>query len=89
MATQTSQVAAQTAVHLSSIMFAPKDAVRTKNRMNPFWMTVMSVNPRNGYCQCNFGHSGNYAGNFHFSELTFEGGEQIQQAANLPLPGHI
>jgi len=54
------------------------DQVKARNRMFPFWMTVMSVNERTGFCQCNFGYSGRYAGNFQICELEFFGGEEIQ-----------
>ncbi|MCF5372009.1 hypothetical protein [Pseudomonas syringae] len=64
---------------LSTLMYAAGDEVKAKSRMLPFWMTVISVNQRNGYCQCNFGSTGNYAGNFHQSELTFHGGKLLDQ----------
>ncbi|MEX6780437.1 hypothetical protein [Pseudomonas aeruginosa] len=66
---------------LSEVMFAKGDEVKAKNRNLPFWMTVVSVNPRTGFCQCNFGASGNYAGNFHQSELRFNRGTEYAQAA--------
>ena len=66
---------------VSTILFAPGDEVKSKSEMLPFWMTITSVNERTGYCQCYFGSSGNYAGNFHHSELRFNGGRQFQQLA--------
>jgi hypothetical protein len=36
------------------------------------------VNERTGFCQCEFGFSGRYAGNFHISELKFYGGNVIE-----------
>ncbi|MBD8708461.1 hypothetical protein IFT47_17670 [Pseudomonas sp. CFBP 13711] len=63
---------------LCAIMYA-QDEVKAKSYMLPFWMTVTSVNGRNGFCRCNFGSSGNYAGNFHMSELGFYGGKQLEQ----------
>lgn len=65
---------------LSDMMFAPGDEVKAKSSSLPFWMTVDSVNPRTGFCRCSFGSSGNDAGNFHQSELVFNGGSLIQQA---------
>lgn len=64
---------------LSALMYAPGDEVKAKSAMLPFWMTVTSVNERTGFCSCNFGSSGNYAGNFHQSELNFFGGKQLDQ----------
>lgn len=78
-AVHASPVAQAPVVALSTIMFASGDEVKAKNSMLPFWMTVTSVNERNGYCRCNFGSSGNYAGNFHQSELSFHGGKQLDQ----------
>ncbi|HEJ4407833.1 TPA: hypothetical protein SL557_000112 [Pseudomonas aeruginosa] len=66
---------------LSEVMFAKGDEVKARNPNLPFWMTVVSVNPRTGFCQCNFGATGNYAGNFHQSELRFHGGTEYAQAA--------
>lgn len=66
---------------LSDVMFAPGDEVKAKNRNLPFWMTVVSVNQRTGFCQCNFGATGNYAGNFHQSELRFHRGTEFAQVA--------
>ncbi len=66
---------------LSEVLFAKGDEVKARNPNLPFWMTVVSVNPRTGFCQCNFGASGNYAGNFHQSELRFHGGTEYAQAA--------
>lgn len=66
---------------LTALMYAPGDEVKAKSDMFPFWMTVTSVNERNGYCRCNFGSSVNYAGNFHQSELGFHGGKQLDQQA--------
>lgn len=66
---------------LSTSMFAPGDEVESKSRMNPYWMTISTVNERSGYCQCYFGSSDRYAGNFHPSELRFYGGRQYQQLA--------
>ncbi|MBH8610671.1 hypothetical protein I4N56_006735 [Pseudomonas mohnii] len=66
----------------SALIFAAGDEVVASNSCLPFWMTVTSVNERNGYCRCNFGSSGNYAGNFHHSELRFHGGAQIDQLAS-------
>jgi len=65
---------------VSDMMFAPGDEVKAKSSCLPFWMTVDSVNPRNGFCRCSFGSSGNDAGNFHQSELVFNGGALIQAA---------
>lgn len=67
----------------SALMYAPDDEVKAKSDMLPFWMTVTSVNERNGFCRCNFGSSGNYAGNFHVSELSFYGGRQLEQQLAL------
>lgn len=79
-ATQSSSFAQVPVTVLSTVMFAKGDEVKAKSSMLPFWMTVTSVNERNGYCRCNFGSSGNYAGNFHQSELNFLGGKQLDQA---------
>lgn len=62
----------------AQFMFRPGDEVETKSRLNPFWMTITSVNERTGFCQCEFGFSGRYAGNFHISELKFYGGNEIE-----------
>ncbi len=72
----------QPVVALSTMIFAAGDEVKAKSKSLPFWMTVVSVNERNGYCRCNFGATGNYAGNFHQSELTFHGGQEIRVAAH-------
>lgn len=66
---------------LSEVMFAVGDEVKARSSNLPFWMTVTSVNQRSGFCQCNFGASGNYAGNFHQSELRFHRGTEFAQAA--------
>lgn len=79
-ATQTSPYAQVPVTVLSTVMFAKGDEVKAKSSMLPFWMTVTAVNERNGYCRCNFGSSGNYAGNFHQSELNFHGGKQLDHA---------
>lgn len=66
---------------LSTLMFAPGNSVKAKDDMLQFWMTVVSVNERTGYCRCAFGSSGRDAGNFHQSELKFYGGVQLTQLA--------
>lgn len=66
---------------LSEVMFDAGDEVKARSSNLPFWMTVTSVNQRTGFCQCNFGASGNYAGNFHYSELRFHRGNEFAQAA--------
>lgn len=73
--------AVQATAVLSTVMFAPGDEVKAKNTMLPFWMTVTSVNERTGFCRCNFGSTGNFAGNFHQGELRFNGGTQLEVAA--------
>lgn len=78
-AIQSSPAAPQPHTMLSALMYAPGDEVKAKSDMLPFWMTVTSVNERTGFCSCNFGRSGNYAGNFHQSELKFFGGKQLDQ----------
>lgn len=75
-----SQAVAVTRHALSSIMFSEGDEVKARNAMLPFWMTVTQVNERTGYCRCAFGASGRDAGNFHYSELRFNGGAQINVA---------
>ncbi len=65
---------------LSPVMFAVGDEVRAKSEMHPFWMTVTAVNERTGFCRCQFGFSGRDAGNFHFRELKFHGGVEIDAA---------
>lgn len=66
---------------LSEVMFDAGDEVKARSSNLPFWMTVTSVNQRTGFCQCYFGASGNYAGNFHHSELRFHRGNEFAQAA--------
>lgn len=72
---------------LSPIMFAPGTEVKAKSDMLPFWMTVVSVNERTGFCRCVFGSSDRPAGNFHQSELVFHGGVQVNQVAGYS-PSH-
>lgn len=66
-------------VCLSPLLFAPGNEVEAKSDKLPFWMTVVSVNERTGFCRCEFGTSGRDAGNFHQSELAFHGGVQVNQ----------
>lgn len=73
--------AVQAAAVLSTVMFAPGDEVKAKSSMLPFWMTVISVNERTGFCRCNFGRTDRYAGNFHQGELRFNGGTELELAA--------
>lgn len=65
-------------VAFTDLMYAPRDKVRARSDMYPFWMTVTSVNPRTGFCRCAFGNSGKDAGNFHQSELMLYGDAVIR-----------
>jgi hypothetical protein len=68
--------ALMTVACLTPIMFEQGDEVMARSRMLHFWMTITEVNPSNGFCMCNFGFSGRFAGNFHYSELRFYSGEE-------------
>lgn len=68
-------------VSLSRIMFEPGNEVKARSDAYPFWMTVVSVNERTGFCRCNFGSSGRDAGNFHHLALDFHGSVQLNHAA--------